>query len=263
VKLRLLIAGAVVAALVAAWLVAGKLHRFAYWIGRKSDADIAALAKNGWQVDRLTVAPDVELVGLVRPPKDAKARWILFVPGNSEALLDGFQLELDELRRDEDVGLAFWGYRGFDASAGVPSPAALKADLDAQWRRLVALGAAPERTEIWGYSLGSMLAPHLAAKLCAQKTPPKRLVLLATGPEITIMPHGLFGRFKTSDVYEPLSALALVTCPVVVGQGTADDALPIDGARAVAQRCGENATFVAFDGKGHADLWPEVRRLVW
>lgn len=239
------------------------MHRFAYWIGRKSDAEVAALATGRWRVDRLAVERGVELVGLVRPPARVDARWVLFVPGNSENLLEGFRDVLDAVFGDDDVGLAFWAYRGFDASGGVPTPDALRQDLGAQWRRLVELGAAPARSEIWGYSLGSMLAPHLAASLCAAGTPPRRLVLLATGPEIRIRPHGLFGRFRPSDVYSPLDAIAKITCPVAIGQGADDDALPLAGARELAARFGGHATMHAFAGRGHADLWPDVRRELW
>ncbi|MCK5943004.1 MAG: hypothetical protein KAI24_13585 [Planctomycetes bacterium] len=263
-KIRILIALGALAALSGIWFVAGKLHRFAYWIGHKSDAEVQALQRDGWQVDRLPVDDGVELVGLVRPPSrpDASdARWLLFVPGNSASLLDGFQQVLDELRGDDDVGLAFWAYRGFDASGGAPTPAALRRDLMRQWRRLQELGATAANTEIWGYSLGSMLAPHLAAELCDAGTPPKRLVLIATGSEIAIRPHGLFGRFRASDRYEAASAAARVTCPVVVAHGSDDDALPIAGARALAERM--QAQFVEIDGRGHADLWREVRAEVW
>src|SRR5688572_20049388 len=113
VKTWFLLAAALVVVLPVAWFVAGKMHRFAYWIGRKSDAEVAALATNGWQVTRLDVAPGVTLTGLVRQPQRADAPWLLFAPGNSSALLDGFQKVLDDLRGSEDLGIAFFAYRGF------------------------------------------------------------------------------------------------------------------------------------------------------
>ncbi|HEB53043.1 MAG TPA: hypothetical protein ENI87_07310 [bacterium] len=255
-KPRLLLTLGALAALPIAWIVAGRMHRFAYWIGRHSLAEVEALATGGWAVDRLAVADGIELVGLVRRPKAADARWILFVPGNSAWLLQGFRSVLDGLRGDDDVGLAVWAYRGFDASGGTPSPAALRRDLRPQWRRLLELGATPDRIEIWGYSLGSMLAPHLAAELCDAGTPPARLVLLATGLQIPVRPFGTFGRFRKSDVYECLSVAERVTCPVTIAHGTADDTLPIDGARELARRFG--VPLRELKGYGHADLWPAI-----
>lgn len=260
-KIQTVLVLAGVAILPVAWLLAGKAHRFAYWTGKKTDAQVTALATNGWVVDRLPVADGIELVGLVRPPKNPGARWLLFVPGNSTAILDGFQAVLDDLRGDDDVGLAFWGYRGFDASGGTPTPAALRSDLMPQWQRLQELGAKPERTEIWGYSLGSALAPHLAAALCQQKTPPQRLVLLATGMEIPVRPHGLLGRFGSSDIFEGASVASAVTCPVAIAQGSDDRAMPIASARELAQAFGTKVQEIP--DRGHADLWPQARALLW
>jgi hypothetical protein len=249
-----------IASLVCAWFVAGKLHRFAYWIGRKTDAQVDALATDGWRVDRLGVAPGVSLVGLVRPPRSADARWILFVPGNSQSVLEGFRSVLDGLRGEADVGMAFWAYRGFDASDGVPSPSALQQDLLVQWNHLRSLGAAPQRTEIWGYSLGSILAVQLAAALAATGEPPSRLVLAAAGERIEIMKAPWWGRFVPGDAYDLTAALPHVPCPTVIVHGTADDALPIAGARRIAAALGRRATLHELEGKGHVDLWDGVRR---
>jgi pimeloyl-ACP methyl ester carboxylesterase len=251
------------AAAALAWLVAPRLHRFAYWIDHKTGAEVDALATDGWQVDRLQVAPDVTLVGLVRPPQAPAARWILFVPGNSTALLAGFRAELDRLRGDADVGLAFWAYRGFEASGGTPTPPALADDLLRQWERLRELGATPDRTEVWGYSLGAPLAVQLAARLGERGQGPRRLVLAAAAPRISVMRHGLFGRFLPDDDYDATAALAAVPCPTVVVHGTDDDALPIDGARALAAALGARATLHELPGKGHLDLWDDLRRLVF
>ena len=134
---------ALVLVLVAAWFVAGRMHRFSYWIGRLPEAELQALATGGWQVETLPVADGVDIVGLVRPPQRTDARWILFVPGNSSSLLRGFRGVLDTLRGDDDVGMAFWAFRGFDASGGVPSPTALADDLVLQWRYLRGRGGPP------------------------------------------------------------------------------------------------------------------------
>lgn len=258
-KTWLLLAATAVVAVPIAWFVAGKLHRFAYWIGRKSDAEVAALASNGWRVDRLDVAPGVTLVGLVRPPQRADAPWILFAPGNSSALLDGFQKALDEVRGSDDVGIAFHAYRGFDASGGTPSPAALAADLLQQWQQLRGRGIAAGRIQIWGYSLGSILAAQLAAAVADTGEAPARLVMIAAGERIDVMQHGALGRFLPDDVFDLSAALPRITCPVVIVHGADDDALPVAGARAIAARLGARATLHEVAGKGHFDLWPDAR----
>jgi len=245
------------------WVGAGKLHRFAYWIDRKTDAEIEALATGGWRQDRLEVAPGIVLAGLVRPPASPDARWILFVPGNSTALLAGFRAELDALRGEADVGMALWAYRGFEASGGVPVPEALEQDLLRQWDHVKQLGARPNKIELWGYSLGSVLAVRLAAALADRGETPARLVLAAAGEQIPIMQHGLLGRFQPDDVYDAVEAIPRVRCPTVIVHGTADDALPIEGARRLAMLLGDRATLHELPGKGHTDLWADLRRLAF
>lgn len=259
VKIRTLVSLAAIVALPVVWVLAGKLHRFAYWIGRKTDAQVAALATDGWQVERLQVADGVELVGLARPPRAADAPWILFAPGNSQAILDGFRAELDGMRQDRDVGMLFFAYRGFDASGGTPNPAVLAADLLVQWRHLRGRGVAAQRIEIWGYSLGAVLAAQLAAAVADANETPARLVLLAASERIPVMRAGLFGRFLPDDVFDTMPALDRIRCQVVIVHGEADDALPIAGARTVHARLGDRSTLHALPGKGHFDLWQPAR----
>ncbi|MBL8754274.1 MAG: hypothetical protein JNK15_13310, partial [Planctomycetes bacterium] len=226
-KTRLLLALAGLVAVPVAWFVAGKLHRFAYWIGRPTTAELQSLATDGWQLERLAVADDVVLAGLRRAPRASDPRWILFAPGNSQAILAGFRAELDRLFAGHDVGIAFFAYRGFDTSTGTPTPPALAADLLAQWRWLRRQGVPAERIEIWGYSLGTPLACQLAAAVADLGENPARLVLLAAGDVIPVMPHGLFGRFRPDDRYDALPSLDKIRCPVAIVHGEADDALPI------------------------------------
>jgi pimeloyl-ACP methyl ester carboxylesterase len=188
---------------------------------------------------------------------------VLFVPGNSSSLLEGFRGVLDALRGAEDMRIAFWAYRGFDASTGVPTPTALADDLWQQWQRLQALGATPANTQIWGYSLGSVLAVQLAARMAANGQSPARLVLIAAAEQIPVMPYGRFGRFLADDVFDATAAIEHVDCPTLIVHGTDDDALPIAGARRLATALGARATLHEIPGKGHLDLWDDVRRLLW
>lgn len=263
VKTGLLLSLAALAAVPLAWFVAGKMHRFAYWAAPKTDAEIAALATDGWRVERLAVAPDVTLVGLCRPPQAKDGRWILFAPGNSQSILAGFRSELDRLRGADDIGLLFFAYRGFDASGGTPTPPTLAADLQAQWRHLRELGVPAARIELWGYSLGSVLAAQLAATLADAGEVPARLVLLAAGERIPVMRSGLFGRFLPDDEYVMGTAIERIRCPVAIVHGERDDALPIAGARALQARLGERCTLHALPDRGHFDLWQPARALLF
>lgn len=243
------------------WLVAGRLHRFAYWTGPLLPAELQALATDGWQAEQLAVGDGVALAGLVRPPNAADARWILFAPGNSAGLLRGFRTVLDELCSGTDMGRMVFAYRGFDASGGTPDPQSLRADLLRQWQALRARGIAAERIEIWGHSLGSVLAVQLAADVVAGGETPRRLVLVAAAPRIAVMRFGTFGRFLPDDVFEVGEAPARVTCPTVIVHGELDTALPVEGVRDLATRFGERAVLHVVPGRGHLDLWGDARRI--
>lgn len=259
----LIVLVALVLLLVAVWVAAGRMHRFAYWAAPKSDAEVAALATTEWHLNRLQVADDATLVGLIRTAHMTDPPHVLFVPGNSSAVLEGFRDALDVMRGSMAVRMCFWAYRGFDASTGTPSPAALEEDLWRQWQYLQSLGATPANTEVWGYSLGSVLAMRLAARMAANGQSPTRLVLIAAAERIQVMPAGTFGRFLADDVYDATDAIPKIACPTLIVHGTADDALPIEGARRLAAAVGARATLHEIPGKGHLDLWDDVRRLVW
>ncbi len=261
VKRILLVLLAVTAALPAVWLLAGKLHRFSYWISRCTPADLQSLATSGWELARLPVAADVELFGLCRPPRAPDARWLLFVPGNGESLLRGFRGVLDQLRGERDLGLCLFAYRGFDASGGTPDPAALRADLLRQWQWLRGRGVPAAAIEVWGYSLGSVLASQLVADVVATGEQPARLVLVAAAERIAVRAHGLAGRFTGADHY--VASTASGSTPVLLLHGTADDALPLAGARALAAAFGARATLHELAGRNHFDLWSDVAALAF
>ncbi|MGE3174847.1 MAG: alpha/beta hydrolase [Planctomycetota bacterium] len=249
-----------------AWALAPRLHRFAYWIARSDRAALAALATDGWE--RVVLQPDagVELVGLVRPPGAGAAdrTWILFLPGNAEHIARAFRPVLDGvLAGRPERGALLVPWRGFDASTGTPSPQGLLADARAVWHHLTqGRGVAAADIELWGYSLGSGLAVQLAAELCAAGTPPRRLVLLSAFDRIPVMRHGAFGRLLPGDVYDAVTAAPAVTCDAVLLHGTADDALPIEGARALRRALGGRSQWIELPGRGHVDYLAELGTLV-
>jgi uncharacterized protein len=262
--LLLLTALAVVVGLPCAWYVAGKLHRFTYAMRHTTLAALQTLAGEGFQLRSMTAADGIALHGLWREPIAPDARWILFVPGNSVDQLAGSREVLAALCGDDDLGMVCWSYRGFDANDGTPSPDALLADLVAQWHLLRAQGIAAARIEVWGFSLGALLATRLVGTLGAageRAEQPARLVLLAPAPRITLMPAGPLGRFRSGDVHDAEPAVPHVRCPVVVVHGIDDVALPIAGARRLRALLGDRATLHELPGKGHVDLWADARRI--
>lgn len=99
--------------------------------------------------------------------------------------------------------------------------------------------------------------------MAANGQSPARLVLIAAAEQIPVMPYGTFGRFLADDVFDATAAVAQVDCPTLIVHGVADDALPIAGARRLAAALGARATLHEIPGKGHLDLWDDVRQLLW
>jgi pimeloyl-ACP methyl ester carboxylesterase len=253
-----IVAGLFVACVLAAWLLLPKLHRFAYWIDRKTPAQVQALAGNGFEAVRIEPEPGTFLWGLVRRPAAGKG-WVLFLPGNSSDLLAGFRSLLEAAVPDGE-GIAFWAWRGFEASDGTPSPTALQQDAQAMARHLTGVeGARPGDVEIWSYSLGTAMAIELAANWCIAGTPPRRLVLLSPYASLGVMQTGFFGRIQSDDRYDALARAVDVTCATLILHGSADEALPVAGARELARSLGGNVRMFEMPGCGHADWLPQVR----
>src|SRR5687767_2509101 len=58
----------------------------------------------GWSTEKLRV-DDVELVGIIHPPREENSPWIVMFGGNGSPI-DGNQSILELLARERDLGLA-------------------------------------------------------------------------------------------------------------------------------------------------------------
>ncbi len=107
----------------------------------------------------VTDTVDVNAWHLTQP--DARAT-VLFFGGNGFYLVQS-RGYLRALTRPSANAL-LWDYRGYGRSEGTPSVEAFRADALAMYDHLVeARGVDPDRLVVWGHSLGSFLATHVAA----------------------------------------------------------------------------------------------------
>ena len=250
-KLFLLLAAGLVVGLI---LVAARSRTwFVYRPGPLSDAQYRALAERaGWRAEPITVAPGVELRGLVRPPRDAAAPWLLLLPGNGEDVLRGGQALLEGLAGDKDLGLAVWTYRGFDGAPGTPGLRDFEADTSLQHRHLVDhLGA--QRIHVVSFSLGTALALRLAALLTTAGTPPPKLALLSAYDAIDVRKPAWYGRLAPADHYDAQAWANIGATPALLVHGANDEAIPIAAARRLAATLGARARLIELPGRGHAD----------
>jgi len=216
----------------------------------------AMAARPGWAARRLTVAPGVRLNGLVRRPKSADAPWLLFYQGNDADMLKVGQAFLSRLAADEDWGLAIFAYRGYDSSDGTPRLPVLAADAPVILEQL----CSSERVErghvnLIGFSIGGHLAVRAMVSAAREQPKPRSLTLLASVDDITMVPRSFYDKLDPGDAFQTTPFLAEVPAPVLVVQGTKDEALMGPGqGRAIAAALGPRARYLELEGVGHVEL---------
>jgi pimeloyl-ACP methyl ester carboxylesterase len=234
-----------------------KRLRFPYLGASLPESEYQALAAQaGWSTSQVVVAPGISLNGLVRRPKSPAAPWVLFYQGNDAHMLRVGQAFLTGLAADRDWGLAIYAYRGYDSSSG----GARLPDLAADAPEILAQLCATEHVErsrvhVVGFSIGGHLAVR-AMVVAARLTPkPASLTLLAPVDDIVMVPRSFYERFDSGDDFQTQPFLGGIPAPVLVIQGTADEALlgPEQG-RAIAATLGDRARYVELPGVGHTAL---------
>jgi pimeloyl-ACP methyl ester carboxylesterase len=231
--------------------------RFSYLNKPLPAPEYAALAaKSGWSASQIVVAPSISLNGLVRRPEAADAPWVLFYQGNDADMLRVGQAFLSGLAADRDWGLAIFAYRGYDSSAGQPHLPDLAADAP----EIIAQLCATEHVErsrihVVGFSIGGHLAVRATAVAAQLQPKPASLTLLAPVNDIVMVPRSFYERLDAGDDFQTSPFLAAIPAPVLLIQGTADEALqgPEQG-RAIANRLGTRAQYVELAGIGHIAL---------
>lgn len=231
--------------------------RFPYLNGPIAAAEYQALAAEpGWSARQISVAPGIHLNGLVRRPKAADAPWVLLYQGNDATLLRVGQAFLKQVVADKDWGLAVYAYRGYDGSDGVPHLADLAADAPEILSQLCATEqVARDHVHIAGFSIGGHLAVRAMGAAQAVQPKPASLSLLAAADDIVMFPRSFYQKLDPGDDMQTRPFLDAVPAPVLVIQGTADEALagPQQG-RDIAQKLGDRAKYLELQGVGHKAL---------
>jgi hypothetical protein len=253
--MKILVALVIGVALALALLGAKNRHRFRYVPTPLAPDGFAQLAaREGFAGDEFAVEPGVVLRGLVKAPASGAKGWLLFLPGNGGDMLRGAQDLLVRLAGDTGLGLAVWAYRGFDGSSGTPSVRAFADDVENLATRLrEKFGAAPERTHLVSFSLGTALSLRLAGLLAARGSPPASLVLLSPYDRIEVTRDTWWAPWSFSDVYDALAHGNDCKAPALLVHGELDDAVPITAARALATKMGARARLIELPGRGHVD----------
>eukprot|EP00300_Choanocystis_sp_HF-7_P023058 c22829_g1_i1.p1 GENE.c22829_g1_i1~~c22829_g1_i1.p1 ORF type:complete len:282 (+),score=47.30 c22829_g1_i1:33-878(+) len=158
---------------------------------------------------------------------------ILFFHANAEDI-GMANVWIEHLGATLKVNVAAVEYPGYGLASGTPSEegtlAAAEACLEDLHHRH---GIRTERCVVWGRSLGSGPAVHLASKF-----PVRGLILQSAFTSILRVPLGLNNRVEAPfDMFPNIHKIHQVQCPVFVLHGTADEVCPVSHGLALFAAC--------------------------
>jgi fermentation-respiration switch protein FrsA (DUF1100 family) len=245
-------------------LSGSKRLRFPYLNSSLAPSQYQALSSEpGWAARQITVAPGVRLNGLVRRPTAPDAPWVLFYQGNDAQMLKVGQAFLSRLGATRAWGLAIFAYRGYDSSEGAPRLPLLAADAPEILAQLCATEQLDRgRVHLIGFSIGGHIAVRAMVSAARLSPKPPSLTLLAPVDDITMVPRSFYDKLDPGDHFHTSPFLADIPAPVLVVQGTKDEALggPEQG-RTISAGLGARATYLELAGVGHVALMENEQSL--
>lgn len=156
--------------------------------------------------------------------------------------------------RPPGTGLLVVDYPGYGASGGRAREGAVYEAADLAYDALAAHpGIDPARIFVYGRSLGSAVATHVAATHRVAG-----LILespLTNAREIAARAYPFLPRFLVRLRLDNLTAITRVHCPVLVFLGTADQVIPPDMGRRIAAAAPGPAELVLIEGADHNDTY--------
>ncbi|HLU57761.1 MAG TPA: alpha/beta fold hydrolase [Pseudonocardia sp.] len=179
----------------------------------------------------------------------ARDRTVLVAPGNGGSRV--LRVPLVRALAAEGFDVLLVDYRGYGGNPGSPSEEGLAADVAAAYRHLVEdRGVPPERIVLFGESLGGAPLTRLATE-----RPVGALVLRSPFTSLADVGARAYPflpvRALLRDRFPLLEQVRSVRAPVAVVAGGADEIVPVEQSRAVADAAG--AAYVEVSGAGHND----------
>lgn len=181
-----------------------------------------------------------------------RAPGMLWFYGNGETIAAIWPIIRDF--RPPNAGLLVLDYPGYGASGGKASEAGMYEAADLAYNSLQGRpDVDPRRIYVYGRSLGSAAATHIAATHDVAG-----LILESPFTNARAMAARHYRIFPSALVrvhLDNIGTIPRVRCPVLVFHGTADMLVPIAMGRAVAEAAGGPVEFVMIEGAGHNDTY--------
>jgi uncharacterized protein len=218
---------------------------------------LASPAHLGLPIQRVQFEAEdgIRLVSWVIPAAaGGKGFWLLICHGNAGNLSQFGRPDHYAGLRQLGLNQLAFDYRGYGESEGAPSEEGLYKDASAAYSYLrEQLGVEPDRIVIFGHSLGSAVAVHLAGRV-----PSAGLIVegaltsvIKRGAELyPYIPVRWIGRSR----YASIDKISRVTVPKLFLHAKGDEVIPIAHGRRLYEAAPPPKTFVELNG-GHGDTF--------
>lgn len=196
-----------------------------------------------------------------RPPGDGSSPVLVVFQGNAGNLSHRVPKYIG--LAGQGLGIFFVGYRGYGGNPGKPNQDGLLADGRSVLDWLAGQGIGPERVVLYGESLGSGVAVHLAAE-----QPVAGVVLEAPYSSVAeVAQHHYWylpAKWLILDKWDSVSRVDELSVPLLVLHGERDRVIPARFGKRLFAAAKEPKELLLLPEAGHNDLlaFPQVARRI-
>ena len=196
-----------------------------------------------------------------RPPRTESGPVLVVFQGNAGNL--SHRVPKYAGLAGQGLGLFFVGYRGYGGNPGKPHQDGLLADGQSVLDWLAGQGVGPERVVLYGESLGSGIAVHLAAE-----RPVAGVVLEAPYSSVAeVAQHHYWylpAKWLILDKWDSVSRVDELSGPLLVVHGERDRVIPARFGKRLFAAAGEPKELLLHPDAGHNNLlsFPQVARRI-
>ncbi|MEE8171782.1 MAG: alpha/beta hydrolase [Alphaproteobacteria bacterium] len=200
----------------------------------------------------LATEDGLSLLAWHRPPARAALPTLVYFHGNAGHI--GMRAHKVRPYLDAGFGVLLTTWRGYSGNPGTPSEDGLYRDGRAALAYLQEAGAAPQGIVLYGESLGTGIAVHLA-----EARAPAALVLEAPFSSIADVAQARMPLLPVKslllDRFDSRSKIAAVAAPLLIVHGARDGTIPLRFGKKLFQAAGEPKTMHVYPEAGHNDLY--------
>jgi uncharacterized protein len=216
----------------------------------RSRPQLGLLSDQGVREVQLPTADGLSLLSWYLPPREGR-KVILYFHGNGGNI--GYRADRMQRFGRDGYGVLLAGYRGYGGNPGSPSEAGLYADAQAGLDFLGREGIAAGRLVLYGESLGSGVAVHLAAQ-----RPVAAVILESPYTSVAALAQYHYPYIPASlliwDRFDSLSRIGELKAPLLILVGGQDTIVPPRFSKALFDAAPEPKESWLAPDAGHVNL---------